>query len=113
VTEEPAWTMECVLALWAVESGKTPGQIGWWVISGDAPTDYVSSRDARNPRSALRVITERWLEAADYMERGERHPDVQYGLPEQWTELAPLLRLRAIMLGRIAEDDSEWSEGLP
>jgi hypothetical protein len=59
------------------------------------------------------VITGRWLDAADCMERGERHPDVQYGPPEKWTELAPLLRLRAIMLGRIAEDDSEWSDGQP
>ena len=40
VGEWPAWSVHPHVAVWAVESVVRPGWVGWWVISGDLPTDY-------------------------------------------------------------------------
>lgn len=72
-------------------------------ISGDLPTD-VSAKDARDPRGAVAAISARWLEVAACMERGEPHPQGRIGRPEDWPELAPLLRTRAELL-------TEWATG--
>jgi Domain of unknown function (DUF4826) len=41
----PAWHVAGCVAIWAVESKARPEWIGWWVISGDLPTDYCSAAD--------------------------------------------------------------------
>jgi hypothetical protein len=55
VGEWPAFHVDPYIALWAVQSLKTPGRIGWWAISGDVPTDYASSSSGYHPRSATSV----------------------------------------------------------
>jgi hypothetical protein len=42
VGDWPAWHVAPSIAVWAVESLKKPGSVGWWAISGDLPTDYTS-----------------------------------------------------------------------
>jgi len=49
--------------VWAIESAVEPGSIGWWVISGDLPTDYAGSDGLLDPREALRAFAAR-LKAA-------------------------------------------------
>jgi Domain of unknown function (DUF4826) len=103
VAEEPAWTVELLVALWAVRAHEPSGTIGWWVITGDVPTDLVSSRDAPDARTALRVFSTRLSEASV-----EDHPEAQARPPEKLQGLARLLRAQAEILRQIAEDDDEW-----
>lgn len=39
VGEWPAWDVYPYVSIWAVESIKRPGFVGWWAIAGDLPTD--------------------------------------------------------------------------
>lgn len=59
VGEWPAFHIVPYLALWAIQSKATPGWVGWWVISGDVPTDYISSKNARHAREAMSEIISR------------------------------------------------------
>jgi hypothetical protein len=62
-----------------VESAKSPGWVGRWVICGDCPTDYVTCSGDRTPRSAIEAITARWREASASLAKGEQHPDFAVG----------------------------------
>lgn len=111
VPEEPAWYLAPYVSVWAVRSGRHPASTGWFAIAGDLPTDYVSSRDARDARSALRHFSRTWAEIAGCMQRGVQHPECRIGSPDEWPKLHELLRRRASLLGRLASDDEVWSEG--
>jgi hypothetical protein len=108
VASQPAWYVSPYVAVWSVESKAKPGVVGWWVISGDLPTDYVSGHDAHDPRSALGHFARQWREASAAMLRGEPHPDMTIGTPDQWPELGDLLQRRSQLLARFAEDGSLW-----
>src|SRR5437762_757263 len=94
----PAWHVFPHVSLWAIESGRSPGSVGWWVICGDLPTDYVSSAGLTDPRSAVGAIAQHWLEAVPYLQRGEHPPGCSLGRPENYAELVPLLQSRADLL---------------
>lgn len=113
VGEWPAWHVAPHVSLWAVESRTHPGSLGWWAISGDVPTDYVSAIGVRHPREALRAIAERWLEMAAYMAKGKQHPTMNLGAPDTWAELAPLLKARALLVRRWVQDESVWVDFPP
>lgn len=68
----PAFEVAPVFAIWAVESKKVAGKIGWWAFSGDCPTDYVAEDGQCHPRSALRRLLERWRTYVSFMKRGAR-----------------------------------------
>jgi hypothetical protein len=108
VGECPAFYGHPYIALWAVQSKQSPGSIGWWVISGDLPTDYIGSNDGRHPRQALRTFAKQWLKASEAMSHGETLPGYSIGLPSQRAELAGLLRGRAQIVQKFAEDDALW-----
>ena len=110
VGEWPAFHVDPYLALWAVQSRKVSGRIGWWAISGDLPTDYMSSSSGYHPREALRHFSVEWLSVAESMKRGEEHPGTQIGTPEQWPTMAPLLEKRAHLLKNYADDDRLWED---
>lgn len=97
-------------ALWAVQSTRHSGSIGWWVISGDVPTDYMSSSDGEHPRDALRYFSNQWKEVADQMRRGKEHPVYRIGTPAEWPQIAPQLDLRADALADCADDEDVWAE---
>ena len=105
---EPAFYGAPYFSLWEVDSFEKPGTLGWWVIYGDLPTDYVAASKASSPREALRAIATLWSEAAQYMERGELHPTFVIGSGEQREELAELLAVRAGLLLDCVEDEEEW-----
>lgn len=108
VAEDPAFDVHPYVSLWAVQSRRAPGWVGWWAIAGDLPTDYVSSADGRTPRDALRALSRRWTDVAARMARGEHDPDVTIGTQEQGPQLAELLRRRAGLLAAWAADDARW-----
>jgi Domain of unknown function (DUF4826) len=108
IGEIPAWSLAPHVSLWAIESGKASGKVGWWAICGDCPTDYVSCTGDRTPRSAIEQFATRWQEAAVALARGEQHPDFVIGDPENAREVAPLLAARAELLRKFALDDALW-----
>jgi hypothetical protein len=108
VGEWPAWHVAPHLSIWAIESRTVPDSVGWWVVCGDGPTDYISAGRLNHPREAMRAIAARWLEVSAHMRRGEPHPTVTIGSPATWPELGPLLEVRAVLLRRFADDDGVW-----
>lgn len=110
IGESPAWHMVPYVAVWAVESVARPGWVGWWAISGDLPTDYVSAADVspRTPRAALRVFAENWLALVTAWREGRDVENTTLGDPDSRAELAPLLESRARLLLELADDDSVW-----
>lgn len=100
-------------ALWGVQSTRHSGHIGWWAISGDVPTDYMSSTEGEHPREALRHFSERWMDVVASMRRGEEHPVYDFGSPEDWPQLAEQLEIRADALSDCADDDEVWAEDEP
>lgn len=109
IGEYPAFHVHPYLALWAVQSKRSPGWIGWWVITGDLPADYISSSEGRHPRDALRAFARHWQEVSEFMLRGQKHPDYRIGTPDQWPKLGDLLQRRAQILSRHADDDEFWA----
>lgn len=110
VGEWPAWHVWPQVAVWAVESVAHPGWVGWWVISGDLPTDYTTCGPERHPREGVRDIAERWRTAASRWKQGERADDWNIGSRENEATLAPLLAARAETLLSFVADDSLWGE---
>lgn len=108
VADYPAFHVHPYLAFWAVQSKQAPGQVGWWAVSGDCPTDYLGSADGRHPRDAMRALALRWREMSAFMLRGEKHPTCSIGTPETWPELGALLSGRAETLLDFSKDDSLW-----
>src|SRR5437588_13058600 len=110
VGEWAAWHLPPYVAIWAIESKKSPGSVGWWAICGDLHTDYVSAATIKNPRDAVRAIVQRWLDHGQKMERGEADAGFIIGRPDDWPTIAPLLDSRAAMLLEWANDDAVWEE---
>jgi hypothetical protein len=110
IGEVPAWAVFPHISIWAVESGKASGKVGWWVICGDCPTDYITCTGDRTPRAAVEAFAERWGKAAAAMMNGEQHPDFVVGNPGDARELAPMLAARAEVLRLAALDDSDWDD---
>ncbi len=108
LAERPAWHVAPYVSVWAIESVKVPRNIGWWVISGDLPTDYTSADAKPDPRSALAAFAKLWKLAAARMERGEQLDGFTVGSTECSVELAPLLKSRAMLLQEWVNDDSCW-----
>jgi hypothetical protein len=106
IGEWPAGYLAPYLSIWAVESLRAPGEVGWWAISGDLPTDYCSSAEAPDPRTALRHFAQSWTAALSEM-KSEDTTIGETGLP---AELADLLRSRAEFLLDWANDDEAWEE---
>lgn len=110
IGEWPAWHVAPYVAIWAIESKKKPSWIGWWVISGDLPIDYISAAMVKHPRDAMRQFVKNWAEVSDYMLRGESHPSITIGKPSDWPLLGDLLKRRSELLAKFSEDNSIWVE---
>ena len=108
IGEWPAWHVMPYASLWAVESQSRPEWIGWWVISGDLPSDALAAHDLPTPRDALRAFGRRWLLHGAALDRGEvpgawaHQPDA--ALPK----LAATLKKRGAALQAWADDAASW-----
>ena len=110
ISEWPAWHVAPYVSIWAVESDLRSGWVGWWVLCGDLPTDYISAGNINHPRDAMRAIAERWLEDSALMARGEQLQGRSTGSPAESAKLAELLATRANLLIKWANDESLWRE---
>lgn len=110
IGEWPAWHVAPFVSIWAIESGARIESVGWWVVCGDLPTDYVSASTIKHPRDAMHALSKRWSEVADHMSRGAKHPTVSIGTLKDSASLGPLLRLRAEALAKWANDDNLWAD---
>jgi hypothetical protein len=106
VGEVPAWFVRPYISIWAIESLKSPGWVGWWAISGDLPTDYCSSQDCRHPRLAMRRIADEWKAAIDQTKPN----DTTIGETRLPVSLLSLLKARTDLLFRFSADDDLWAE---
>ncbi|WP_157785638.1 DUF4826 family protein [Sinorhizobium fredii] len=110
VGDWPAWHVWPYVAVWAVESLKSPGRVGWWAISGDLPTDYTPCGPAPHPREGVKDIAERWRDGAYRWGKGESAEGWVIGSPDEQKELAPLLAARANLLLSWVADPRLWEE---
>jgi hypothetical protein len=108
VALQPDWFVAPYVSVWRVESKARPGAVGWWAVSGDLPTDYLSSHDATDARSALAAFAVRWREVSACMLRGQEHRDVRIGERGNRRELGELLGRRAQIFQEWADDDTMW-----
>lgn len=108
IGDEPAWCLFPHISLWAIESAKAPGWVGWWAICGDCPTDYVMCTGDRTPRAAIEDIATRWRSVSDVLAKGLQHPDFIVGDPANAQQLASILAARATFLFEAAADDANW-----
>ena len=111
IGEWPAWHVAPYASLWVIESLARPEWIGWWVICGDLPTDYISSADVpppQHPRTAMRIIAAQWLRLGAAWKDGQELEDPWIAGPHQPDKLVPLLEARANMLLEWADDESFW-----
>ena len=113
IGEWPAWHLAPYVSIWAIESLARPESIGWWVICGDLPTDYISSADVhppQHPRKAIRVIAQKWLEAVNAWKDGREAENLMIEDAGSQDELRSMLESRARLLLEWADDDSVWVE---
>ena len=106
----PAFDVAPYFAIWAVESQKTAGKIGWWAFSGDCPTDYVSEMGECHPRAALGNLLESWRNSIPHMKVGRSPPNTRLGPEEDLSMLADLLESRVALLHRWYLDDKLWDD---
>jgi hypothetical protein len=106
----PAFEVAPVFAIWAVESKKVAGKIGWWAFSGDCPTDYVSEDGQCHPRKALQRLLDQWRSYVTFMKNGKQPPDASIGEGTNLRELAELLKKRIDTLTEWILDDSLWED---
>lgn len=109
VAVEPDWYEPEVLAVWRVRSGTAPNRLGWWAVSGDVPTDYVTATSDMDARSAVAAVAVRWQAAAARMAQGLPPEGMALGAREEWPTLAPMLRSRADTLAAWAADAELWA----
>ncbi|RUX06076.1 DUF4826 family protein [Mesorhizobium sp. M8A.F.Ca.ET.059.01.1.1] len=111
VGEWPGWHVHPYVAIWAIESVARPNWVGWWVISGDLPIDYVPCGGDRTPRGALRDIGTLWRTAAAEWSLGREVGDYTVGSDlRHRPALIPLLAARAEILLGWADDPSIWPD---
>ena len=113
VATEPEWFIAPHVAVWAIRSVKDPDYVGWWAISGDLPTDYMTYRREESVGEILIAFATRWREAAKLMAMGKQPEGFSIGGPEHAKELAPLLTARAKLLYECATEMAEDSDDSP
>ena len=102
--ERPVWFIASSLSVWAVTSNKRPGAVGWWVVSGKVPTDYVSGYDAVDARGALASLARHWTSMAGYTFGKE----LSVLSAEEQREVRDRARSDIRFLQECAEDDRLW-----
>jgi len=108
VGEWPAFEVAPYFAIWAIESKRQVGQIGWWAFSGDCPTDYISGDGVTDPRQALEKLLENWSHYLSFMKNNSQPPNTTMGKGVNLLELADLLERRILIMKDWLEDDAIW-----
>jgi hypothetical protein len=106
----PAFEIAPYFAIWAIESKRSSGKIGWWAFSGDIPTDYVSEDGKCHPRNALSNLLLQWNNYIPFMKSGRNPPDTNFGDEADLILLGGLLEKRIKFLTKTLQDDSLWED---
>jgi hypothetical protein len=106
----PAFEMAPYLGIWCVESKKQQGKIGWWVVAGDCPIDYVSEDGRCHPRAALENLLKRWKRQIPHMKNGVQPPDVKLGDGSNLPLLGDLLERRVAIYEEWLTNDGLWED---
>ena len=106
----PAFEMAPHFAIWAVESKKMPGKIGWWAFSGDCPTDYISEDGKCHPRNALKSLLDNWRVYIPSMKAGKQPPNTKFADAPNLPVLAELLEKRVAILDEWLSIDDLWED---
>ena len=88
-------------------------RLAWAGLSGDLPTDYISSTDVeppQHPRKALGVIAELWRRCTAAWLEGREVAGIHVAGVESHRELAPLLAARAALLIKWVNTDELWQD---
>jgi len=104
VSLEPRWFLSPYVAVWAVRSNTHADRIGWWAISGDLPTDYVTCTTERSNSDVLLSFSRQWKTLAAEMAVGKRSPHYHIGPAGSEKEFAAMLLTRAELLADFAND---------
>jgi len=110
VGDWPAYSYAPNIAIWAIQSKIKPGFVGWWAISGDCPTDYMSRGKADHPRKAVSYFAKIWRKTARLMSAGKPNPELKIGKKKEWATLAPLLKSRSEFLDQLSRNEIFWKE---
>lgn len=110
IGEEPVSYAPGLACAWGVESALSTGEVDWWVINGDVPTNYLPVSEAPGPRTFLRVIGQCWRATSGVLERGDQPAELAPIPPEDRARLGALLRRRSDILEEWAADDGAWEE---
>lgn len=110
IEPEPCWNLAPFVTVWAV-TPRQPREPGFWVISGDLPTDYIEATTIPDVRQAMGAFAARWRDLADRMLRGDKHPEFTVGHPEDQLSVSKLLHNRATILQEFVEDEEAWQGG--
>lgn len=110
VPGDPDFCVAPYVAVWPVMNGPDSDDVGCWVISGDLPTDYVSSDGLEDARAVLAHFARTWAEIAECIRTGREYPGMDPGPREAWAAQADVLEARANSLRALAEDDAVWDE---
>ena len=112
VGEVPAFYFYPYFAIWAIESKNCVGSVGFWVFSGDIPTDIVLrdwNDNDDNPRKALKRILKIWRKYIPYLSKGKNPPDIKMGNNiKERKEISELLLRRIKILNEILKDNDVW-----
>jgi Domain of unknown function (DUF4826) len=111
IGEWPARHIVPIVSIWVVESLARSGWIGWWVISGEVPTDYIRASTVlppQHPRKALTIIAAAWLAQAHAAKQPSRAMHAPTGAIALTDELAVMLESRARLLQKSSADDALW-----
>ena len=108
VGDWPAFHVSPYIAIWAVQSNVAAGKIGWWVATGDCPSDYISGKGIVNPRVAMDAFSRGWKSMAVYMKKGRNPPGSRIGTAQNRKVLGRLLHRRATVLAQWASDRDVW-----
>ncbi|MEI7986252.1 MAG: DUF4826 family protein [Armatimonadota bacterium] len=108
IGEWPAFHIAPHVAIWAIESGEEEDLLGWWVITGDLPTDYFSAMELHHPREVLAAAADRWQMLLDNIKNGVEDDSISLpGLAEN-LELQEILNIRVKLLRKTYGMDDFW-----
>jgi hypothetical protein len=102
VSREPRWFLAPYVAAWAIRSRVNPDRVGWWAMSGDLPTDYMTCSHENDAGDVLIAFSKLWKAAAECMAVGKQLDNCIIGDPGLAKELAPLLASRGELLQEFA-----------
>ncbi len=114
IGEWPAFHIAPIIAVWAVESKKTPGWVGFWAFSGNLPGDVIQRNwndKGDNPRKALSRMNDVWRTYIKHLEIGNNPPNVNMGIDgSQRMDMAKMLNDKVKMFDEMVNDDDLWED---